>query len=81
MLDRLIVHEDGPKVSDFLKNSGINKIDYVIGTHNHEDHIGGMDDIVKNFEIENLYLSNVSTDVANYKNVVKQANKKNIKIT
>ena len=74
-------NEDEPKVSDFLKNSGINKIDYVIGTHNHEDHIGGMDDIVKNFEIENLYLSNVSTDVANYKNVVKQANKKNIKIT
>ena len=46
-------NEDGPKVSEFLKNSGINKIDYAIGTHNHEDHIGGMDDIVKNFEIEN----------------------------
>lgn len=74
-------NDDGPKVAQFLKDSGINKIDYVIGTHNHEDHIGGMDNIVENFDIENLYLSNVNTDVVNYKNIEKQASKKNIKIT
>ena len=74
-------NEDGENVTNYLKSIGVNKIDYLIGTHNHEDHIGGMDNIVENFDIDNLYLSNVNTDVVNYKNIEKQANKKNIKIT
>ena len=49
------------------------------GYANNKDQNGNF--VSPTFEIENLYLSNVSTDVANYKNVVKQANKKNIKIT
>ena len=34
--------EDSQKLYSFLKSYGITHLDYVIGTHGHEDHIGGI---------------------------------------
>jgi beta-lactamase superfamily II metal-dependent hydrolase len=39
----------------FLKSRGIGKIDYLIASHYHEDHIGGMDDVFANFEVGSVY--------------------------
>jgi len=39
----------------YLKQSGIKRIDYLIATHYHEDHIGGMDDLFKSFDIGAVY--------------------------
>ncbi len=47
---------DGKEITKFLKQIGIKKIDYLIGTHSDDDHIGGMANIVQNFEIGNLYM-------------------------
>ena len=44
-------NDDGEMLVQNLKTLGIDKIDYLIGTHPHEDHIGGLDDIIKNFEM------------------------------
>lgn len=73
---------DGKLIANYLKNDlGISKLDYLIGTHNHEDHIGGLDDIVKNFDIDNLYMPFVSvTSTKTYENVENQALKKDIEI-
>ena len=35
----------------YLQQLGISKLDYVIGTHPHDDHMGGMYDVITNFEI------------------------------
>ena len=35
----------------YLKELGVTKLDYVIGTHPHDDHMGGMYDVITNFEI------------------------------
>lgn len=43
------------QVVAFLKQNNISKIDHVIATHCHEDHIGGMELIFANFEVENVY--------------------------
>gem|GEM_PF-1004354 len=39
----------------FLKRMRINKIDYLIASHYHEDHIGGMKSIFENFEVGTIY--------------------------
>lgn len=44
---------------EYLKGEDISKLDYVVGTHPHEDHIGGLDKVIEQFEIGALYLPKV----------------------
>ncbi len=70
---------DGEKIVEFLKAKGINKIDYLIGTHIHEDHIGGMADIVDNILVEKIYMPyNVTEDANFYKKVTNSINSKEL---
>ena len=39
-----------------FKELGVNKIDYVLSTHPHADHIGGLDAILNSFEIDELLM-------------------------
>lgn len=57
---------DGEKIVNLLKELGISKLDYVIGTHVHEDHIGGMSYIVDSFDIDKFYLPYSTKSTANY---------------
>ena len=45
------VHED--TVVSYIKSQGINTIDVVVGTHPHEDHIGGLDAVHRFMHGEN----------------------------
>lgn len=49
----------GKDVVEYLKNMGITEIDYVIGTHPHDDHMGGMYDVITNFEIGTIIIPEV----------------------
>ena len=73
-------NEDGMNISNFLKSEGISKIDYLVGTHADEDHIGGLDDIVNELEIGKIFMPKIGEDAKNYQNVVKAAKKKNFEI-
>lgn len=62
---------DGEYIVNGLKALGISKLDYVIGTHVHEDHIGGMSYIIDSFEIGDFYLPyNVTTTTSYYKKLL-----------
>jgi len=37
----------GPRVLDALKQAGVRKLDWVLGSHPHEDHIGGLIDVLR----------------------------------
>ena len=49
-------NSDGKYISKFLKEQGIGELDYLIGTHIDEDHIGGMQEILTNIKVETLYM-------------------------
>ena len=49
-------NSDGKHISKFLKEQGIDELDYLIGTHIDEDHIGGMQEILTNIKVETLYM-------------------------
>lgn len=49
----------GKDVVQYLKDQGITKIDYLFGTHPHDDHMGGMYDVITNFEIGKVILPEV----------------------
>ena len=41
----------GKDVVKYLKENGISHLDYVFGTHPHDDHMGGMYEVITNFDI------------------------------
>ena len=49
-------------VSRFLWSLGRTRVDYVLATHAHADHIGGLSDVVRNFEIGQGIVGHVPVD-------------------
>ncbi len=45
---------DGSLVVDYLKSLQVDDIELVVATHPHEDHIGGLDDVLAAFDVENI---------------------------
>ena len=45
----------GPKVTGYLKDLGISRIDHLIFTHPHDDHIGGIFSIMKEFDVISIH--------------------------
>ncbi len=71
-------NEDGPLLVQYFKEQNITKFDYLIATHPHEDHIGGMDDIINNFDIEKIYMPDVTTTTKTFLDVLEAIEKKNM---
>ena len=38
---------DAALVADYLKSEGVQTLDYVVATHPHEDHVGGLDGVME----------------------------------
>lgn len=75
-------NEDGEDVVKFIKEKGINKLNYVVGTHPHEDHIGGLDDVINSdIEIENILMSKIQTNTKTFEDVLDAISNKGLKIT
>lgn len=67
-------------VSEYINTLGYNKINYIIGTHPHSDHIGGLAHIINSFNIEKIYMPKALSTSKTYENLLNTIykNKKNI---
>ncbi len=74
-------NEDGPLLVNYISSLGISKIDYLVGTHPHEDHIGGLDDIIYNFEIGKIYMPDATTTTATFQSVLEAISARGLSIT
>lgn len=49
-------------VTKYLQDHSVTRIDYLVGTHPHSDHMGGMSTIIDNFEIGSFYMPYLPDD-------------------
>ena len=61
-----------------IKELGITRFDIIVATHPHEDHIGGMDAIIKQFDIGTVYMPDVTTNTATFTAMLKEIKNKNL---
>ena len=68
------------KVYNYITNLGYNNIDYVVGTHPHTDHIGGLEYIINNISIENIYMPKAVSTSKTYESLLNTITNKNLKV-
>jgi comEC/rec2 family protein len=69
------------KVVSYVREQGIEKLDLVIATHPDADHIGGMDKVIKNFDIDVFAMPDVSAKTNQYKQIQRELKAKKMKTT
>ena len=68
-------------LKSYLKLKNIKKLDIIVATHLDKDHIGSLDYIVENFDVDKIYTPNQKEDSNPYKNLEKACASKNLKIS
>lgn len=74
-------NDDSDLVVDYIKKQGIKKLDYVVGTHPHEDHIGGLDAVINKYTIGKVIMPKVTSKTKTFKDVIAAIKAKDLKIT
>ena len=76
---------DGDEIAAYLKKNGAKKLDYIVATHPHADHIGGMAEVISSFEVGQIFAPKIaSSDIPTtkaYENFLLSVKDKGLKIT
>ncbi len=71
-------NDQGETVCDYIASQGESTVDYLVGTHPHSDHIGGVDTVIEQFDVKRLYLPDVSHNTKTFLDVVQAAKEKGV---
>lgn len=67
-------------IISFLEEQGISRLDYVIATHPHADHIGGMQEVIEAFDVGEIYMPKVEHDTKTYENLLLAIQEKSLRV-
>lgn len=57
---------EADNVINYIKNLSISKIDYIVGTHPHTDHIGGLEEVINTFDVGSIYMPKATSTSNTY---------------
>lgn len=66
---------------DYLDEHGVYEIDYLIATHPHADHIGGLPETVEKYDIGSIYMPRAEHDSKTYERLLEAIDEKGLTIT
>lgn len=71
-------------ITSYLKQQNVTKLDYVIATHPHSDHIGSMAEVLSSFPVSNIIMPKLSKSntptTKTYENLLKTIKSQNINL-
>ena len=73
--------DKGESVISYLKEQGVTTLDYVIGTHPHSDHIGGMAEVIQSFDVKKVILPAKEHTTKTYENLLDSIAERKLKVT
>jgi len=65
-------------IDGFLEAQGVTKLDAVVETHPHSDHMGGMAKVIENYEIGVFYASPATNNTVSFENMLDALEKKDV---
>lgn len=68
-------------VKDYLTSQGVKELQYFIGTHKDEDHIGGADGVINSFKVGKVYFPKQTATTQTYKDFVTAVKNKGLSLT
>jgi competence protein ComEC len=72
---------DAELVRDYLTSQGVKELQYFIGTHKDEDHIGGADGVIDSFTVGKVYFPKQTATTKTYKDFVAAVKNKGLSLT
>lgn len=70
----------GEGIKEYISDCGYSKIDYLVATHPHADHIGSMSYIVRNMDIGAVYMPKVDANTKTFENLLESISDKGLKV-
>lgn len=70
--------ENGAQVVSYLQEQGVQRLNLVVGTHHHGDHIGGLPEVLKAFPADNIWSPEIlftNSYVSDFRNAAKKQGK------
>lgn len=71
---------DSNLVAAYLKKEDVTELNYVVCSHAHEDHVGGLSGALSVTKADNIYAPKTETNTKAYKNFKKKAEEQNVEI-
>lgn len=66
---------------EYLKSLNVTKLQYFIGTHVHDDHIGGAAAVISNLTVNKVYFTKQTSTTAAFENFIDAVSEKGLKLT
>lgn len=72
--------EDFPVIRDYLNRHRVSRLDMVVATHPHEDHIGSMAQVIENYDIGKVFMPKASANTRVFEGLLMAIKAKGLKI-
>ncbi len=69
-----------PAVEEFLKSQNVERLDVVVATHPHSDHIGGMAKVIDNYKIGKFYMPAIENTSSAFEAMISALEEKEVNV-
>lgn len=74
-------NESASTITDYLQALKVTRLDYLIGTHPHEDHIGSLDQVIEKFAAGEIFMPKVTANTKTFRELLEAIDKKGLQVT